>query len=418
VRLLDPVDDIGLLLARTRVLLVPSLWAEARSRIVVEAMLRGVPVMAGAVGGIPEAKMGVPYLLPVNPIAKYQARLDEQMVPVAEVPPQDIGPWREALARLLCDRAHYEEIAVASQAAAQSYADKLSVAPFEALLGRIAQRDVASANREIGVPRVASHDALSPDKRRLLALLLRKRAPAAAWLPGGESAQGSRLFCFPYAGGGAAAFAGWRLARVAVCPIRLPGRESRTAEAPFERLGVLVESLAAAIEAYLDRPFAFFGHSMGAAVAFELARLLRKRGLPQPRLLIASGARAPQFRRNHTPPADPSEEQFLAELRRLGGVPAEALEDPAVLRAILPALTADAALYRRYIYTEDAPLSLPIRAYGGNADPNILPEHLHAWQEQTTAAFGVRLFAGGHFFLHQSRAEVLAALAADLEQTC
>lgn len=268
-------------------------------------------------------------------------------------------------------------------------------------------------------------DALTPDKRRLLALLLRKRAPAAAWFPGVGQASWpasqespARLFCFPYAGGGAAAFAGWRLARVAVCPIRLPGRESRTAEAPFERMGALVESLAAAIEGYLDRPFAFFGHSMGAAVAFELARLLRKRGLPQPRLLVASGARAPQFRRHHTPPPDPSEGQFLAELRRLGGIPAETLEDPLVLRAILPALTADAALYRRYVYTEDAPLSLPIRAYGGSGDPHILPEHLQAWREQTTAGFGVRLFAGGHFFPHESRAEVLAALAADLEETC
>jgi surfactin synthase thioesterase subunit len=108
----------------------------------------------------------------------------------------------------------------------------------------------------------------------------------------------------------------------------------------------------------------------------------------------------------------------LAELRRLGGIPAEALGDPAVLRAILPSLTADAALYRRYVYAEDAPLSLPIRAYGGDADPNILPEHLQAWEKQTTARFRVRLFAGGHFFLHQSRAETLAALAADLEQAC
>jgi len=240
----------------------------------------------------------------------------------------------------------------------------------------------------------------------------------ASWPAHREGAEGARLFCFPYAGGGAAAFAGWRLPRAAVCPVRLPGRESRTAEAPFERMGALVEALAAAIEPFLDRPFAFFGHSMGAVVAFELARLLRKRGLPQPRLLVASGARAPQLRLHHTPPPDPSEEQFLAELRRLGGIPAEALQDPAVLRAILPALAADAALYRRYVYVEDAPLSLPIRAYGGSADPNILPQHLHAWQEQTAAGFVVRLFAGGHFFLHESRAAALAALAADLEPIC
>ncbi len=108
VRLLPPVDDINTLLARTRVLLAPSLWAEARSRIILEAMLRGVPVIAADVGGIPEAKMGVPYLLPVRPIEKYEGRLDEQMVPVAQVPAQDVGPWREALGRLLADREHYE----------------------------------------------------------------------------------------------------------------------------------------------------------------------------------------------------------------------------------------------------------------------------------------------------------------------
>ena len=109
VRLLAPVDDIDLLLARTRVLLVPSLWAEARSRIVLEALLCGVPVMAANVGGIPEAMMGVPYLLPVRPIEKYEMRLDEQMVPVAEVPAQDIAPWRESLARLQIGRASCRE---------------------------------------------------------------------------------------------------------------------------------------------------------------------------------------------------------------------------------------------------------------------------------------------------------------------
>ena len=462
VRLLDPVDDIDLLLARTRVLLAPSLWAEARSRMVVEAMLRGVPAIASDVGGIPEAKMGVPYLLPVNRIARYQTQVDEQMVPLAEAPAQDIAPWREALGRLLCDRTHYEEISRASRAAAIHYAANLSVGPFEALLEETLSRPWGglpgrpSGNqperRQAGRPAPRGLEELSPERRRLLALRLRKRAPASAWFPGADAARGMRLFCFPHAGGGAGAFAGWGLGRVTkqplsdvrgseseseprtsesgpggqgageriwtICPVRLPGRESRSAEAAFDRMAPMVEALAAAIEPYLDRRFAFFGHSMGAAVAFELARRLRRLGLPQPCLLIASAARAPQFRRDYIPPPAPTEQQFLGELRRLDGFPAEALDDLALLGAILPALTADAALYRNYVYAEDAPLGFPIRAYGGSDDPNVRPEHLESWAGQTSASFAMRLFPGGHFFLHANREAVLDALAEDLEQAC
>jgi surfactin synthase thioesterase subunit/glycosyltransferase involved in cell wall biosynthesis len=408
VRLLAPVDEIDLLLARTRVLLVPSLWAEARSRIVLEALLRGVPVLAANVGGIPEAMMGVPYLLPVRPIEKYETRLDDQMVPVAQVPAQDIGPWREALGRLLTDRAHYEEISRQSRRAALEYAKQLDAGRFERLLmgtKKNAVRLVAPATRP-------SLETLSPEKRTLLALRLRKQSVPAAWFPNAETSAAPRLFCFPHAGGGAGqplALSGWT-----AVPVRLPGRESRLAEAPFERMGPLVAALAGQIDGYLDQPFAFFGHSMGAVVAFELARELRRRARPLPKMLIASSARAPQFRRHHVPPPAPSREAFVEELRRLEGIPAEVLGDAALMRAILPALEADAALYRNYIYAEAPPLPIPVRAYGGADDPNVRREHLDGWREQTTASFGVRVFPGGHFYPIAAREAFLEALGRDL----
>ena len=408
VRLLDPVDDINLLLAKTRVLLVPSLWAEARSRIILEAMLRAVPVMAADVGGIPEAKMGVPYLLPVRPIEKYGPRVDEQMVPVAEVPEQDIGPWRAALSRLLSDRGHYEAIASQSRAAALDYARELHAGHFEKLLAGGKRAAVATA------PTAQAAGELSPEKRKLLALRLRNKATAASWFPGIDAHSARRLFYFPHAGGGASAAQGIALTKWAVVPVRLPGRESRLAEAPYERIAPLLTALAAAISPYLDRPFAFFGHSMGAVVAFELARELRRRALPMAAILIASAARAPQFRRGHVPPPAPSREGFLEELRRLQGIPAEALDDPALLRAILPALASDAALYQNYVYTEDAPLAIPIRAYGGADDPNIRREHLDGWGEQTTQSFAARVFAGGHFYFNTMREPFVQALETDL----
>jgi surfactin synthase thioesterase subunit/glycosyltransferase involved in cell wall biosynthesis len=404
VMLLPAVDDINLLLARTRVLLVPSLWAEARSRIVVEALLRGVPVMAADVGGISEAMMGVPYLLPVNPIRHYDTRLDEQMVPVADVPPQDVAPWIDALARLLRDRAHWEEIARASRKAALAYAADLHAGHFEGVLRR-----VLAGPKKVALADAPKAEELSAAKKKLLGVMLRKKASPASWFGGIEKAPRERLFWFPHAGGGTSAVP----TREGVIAVRLPGREARIAEAPFERMAPLIDALAAAIEPYLDRPFAFFGHSMGAVVAFELARELRRRSRPLPRGLIASAARAPQFRRGHVPPPAPSREEFIAQLRQLGGLPSD---DPALLRAALPALEADAALYRHYVYAEGEPFAFPIRACGGVDDPNIRREHLEGWGEQTTGTFGMRTFAGGHFYMNTNRDEFLTALSIELQK--
>ena len=417
IRILDPVDDIDLILARTRILLVPSLWAEARSRIILEAMLRGVPVIASEVGGIPEAKMGVPYLLPVNPIRHYDARLDSQMVPVADVPPQDPAPWIDALRALTTEPALWQQNSAASRRAALDYAANLNAGHFESLLESLpAKSSVAAAQ-----PRPAKPDDLSPEKRKLLGVLLRKRASSAKWFPNADAVEGRRLFWFPHAGGSAASYPGGQKVRsdLGIVGVELPGRGNRSVEPPFTRMTPLVTALADAIDPYLDRPFAFFGHSMGAAVAFELARELRRRHKPLPTVLIASAARAPQFRRNHKPKPAPSREEFIAELRRLGGFTNQAWEStPSLLASLLHRIEADAALFRHYLYTEDAPFDFPIRAYGGLEDENVERRHLEAWSEQTTAGFRLRQFPGGHFYHNELATtfvtQFLSALREDL----
>lgn len=413
VTVLAPVDDIDKILELTRVMLVPSIWAEARSRMVMEAMLRAIPVVAADVGGLPEAKLGVPYLLPVNPIRRYKAAVDENMVPVAEVPQQDLAPWETALRRLTTDRDHWLEIAAHSRRAALEYLSVLTAEPLEEYLTRL----LRSPKKDREAP--PTHK-LSPEKQRLLALALKRKAVAvSAWFPLAVDPHQCRLqlFCFPHAGGGTLWYRSWKGelgSSVSISPALFPGRESRLAATPVDGMGALIQVLTAEIERWISGPFAFFGHSMGAAIAFELARSLRRRGLPPPLGLFVSGARAPQFRLHHIPGPEPDEQSFLEELRALDGLPAEVLENPEALRLILPALRADARLYRRYVYEPEPPLPLPVFAYGGAADPNVRPEHLEKWREQTTSRFERHEFPGGHFYLQTHRAAFLAALARDL----
>jgi surfactin synthase thioesterase subunit/glycosyltransferase involved in cell wall biosynthesis len=395
ITVLDPVDNIDDLLRRTRVVLVPSIWAEARSRFVVEAMLRGVPVIASDAGGIREAKLGVPYLIPVNVITRYKPALDENLVPVAETPEQNIDPWEEALARLTGDRDHWQEIAVRSRDAALKYTQNLSVEPFESLLLDVLKR-----------PKVSAAVAPVSDSRRRLAALLLKQRKAPSWFPTLQSAgqKGKlRLFCFPHAGGGTRIYRGWSIEDVEVCPVLLPGRESRASEASIDDMGELIEALQNAIRPYTSEPYAFFGHSMGAGIAFELARVLE----PAPSVLIVSAARGPQYRLHLQPRPEPSDDELIEQLASLGG-------DREALEIALPLLRADTRLYRNYRFVPGPQLACPIAAYGGDRDPNVRREDLADWAELTRGGFAQREFAGGHFYLESETAAVLRSIAADL----
>jgi medium-chain acyl-[acyl-carrier-protein] hydrolase len=193
-----------------------------------------------------------------------------------------------------------------------------------------------------------------------------------------------------------------------VIPVLLPGRESRAAESPFEDMRELVDALTPAILPFVEAPYAFFGHSMGAGIAFELTRSLRRIGAPLPGVLIVSSARAPQDRTEASRKNEPSDAELVQELDALGALTPEALD------LALPILRADSRLYRNYVYQPEPPLTVPITAYGGAADPSIAPEQLDRWREQTTGSFIRREFGDGHFYLQSEPDAVLEALRRDL----
>jgi medium-chain acyl-[acyl-carrier-protein] hydrolase len=222
-----------------------------------------------------------------------------------------------------------------------------------------------------------------------------------------------RLFCFPYAGGAASAFYTWPdgLPReVQVCPVQLPGRESRLEEPPFTRLSPLVQALARAIRPYLDVPFAFFGHSLGALISFELARRLE----PTPRHLFVSGRRAPQIPDRASPIHQLPEIEFVEEIRRLNGTPEGVLQSAELRQLFLPLLRADFAVHETYVYAAGVPLDCPITAFGGRQDSSVSREALGAWRAQTRRSFTLHMLPGDHFFPHSSRALLLRTLSQEL----
>lgn len=241
------------------------------------------------------------------------------------------------------------------------------------------------------------------------------------WIAARNHVEGTRirLFCLPHAGSGAAIFHTWKRtlpAWVDVCPILLPGRDVRMAERLYTNSDVLIEEMAEALTGHLDKPYAIFGHSMGALLAFELAQRLRSKALRAPSYLFLSGRIAAHLPWEHKRIHHLPTEEFLVELgARYGGLSQELLRNPVMLEVYLPILRADMMLIETYRHRERPPLDCPIMAFAGTDDGNISDEALAAWSQQTTADLSVRRFAGDHFYLSgSSRALLLELLCEQL----
>lgn len=226
-----------------------------------------------------------------------------------------------------------------------------------------------------------------------------------------------RLFCFPYAGGGVSAFRLWEgdmLPGVELCLVQYPGRENRLHETPMTRLSELVETLVPLITPLLDRPFAFFGHSLGSFVAFELARELQRRAQLSPTCFFASGSRAPQLPTRKPPIYRLPREEFIAALSEFNGTPEVIRQNKELMELLLPMLRADMSMFDTYTYLPGPPLECPILAVGGLQDTIVMPEDLYGWREQTRSFFSVQMFPGDHFFLQSSWKALLEVISRTL----
>ncbi len=226
-----------------------------------------------------------------------------------------------------------------------------------------------------------------------------------------------RLLCFPYAGGGAMAYRGWAASmpdEIDVLPVQLPGRERRLREPALTRAAPLVEAAAGGLVPHLDRPFAVFGHSMGALIGYEVVQWLRREHGLGPVHLLVSARRAPQL------PPDPDDDyklpdpELIKRLREMNGTPAEVLEHPELMELMLPLLRADFELNDTYEPIAHPALECPVTALGGLQDEETPKDELEAWSGVTTGPFRLRMFPGDHFYMNQHQDRLIQAVAEDL----
>ncbi|MEG4576369.1 beta-ketoacyl synthase N-terminal-like domain-containing protein [Microcoleus sp. N3A4] len=243
-------------------------------------------------------------------------------------------------------------------------------------------------------------------------------APHFNWINKSEFSSSSeiRLFCFPYAGGGASIYRTWQdelPPEIEVCPIQIPGRENRINEAPFTKFTDLVEALVDALKPMLDKPFAFYGHSMGAVLAFEAARLLRAQFNLLPVHLFIGASMAPQLP-NPFPALDLSSPLKLTKFLHSLGTSSKVLQNTELTEALLPTIKADFIALEGYLYKENAPLDCPISALGGSKDRFVSQEDMAAWSLHTSSRFHLDAVSGSHLFLESDRESVLQTISREL----
>jgi medium-chain acyl-[acyl-carrier-protein] hydrolase len=226
-----------------------------------------------------------------------------------------------------------------------------------------------------------------------------------------------RLFCLPYAGGGASSYRLWVAGlppSIEVCPIQLPGREERLRETPFTNLIDLSHAVSRELTPYLDKPFAFFGHSLGALLAFEVARSLRHGGRPAPLGMYLAAYPAPHRPSARTPIHQLPDPAFIEELRRLQGTPEAVLGNRELIEFLLPILRADFEVCDTYVCAPEPPLACPLYLFGGTEDAEVGAAQLEQWRELTAGAFRLQMLPGTHFFVQSHRHRLLAEIGADL----
>jgi surfactin synthase thioesterase subunit len=227
---------------------------------------------------------------------------------------------------------------------------------------------------------------------------------------------GPRLILLPHAGGSASFFLSMSkaLSSVAeVCAVQYPGRQDRRAEPAYTGIAPLADRLAEVLADLDDRPLAFFGHSMGAIVGFEVVRRLTAAGRPAPFVLFASGRRAPSALRDEAfhRLADSA---FVEEIGGLGGTDPRILAEPELLEMVLPPTRADYQAIETYSPAPDAVISTPVIVMIGDSDPRVTTAEAELWRKHTTASCELRHFPGGHFYLLDQQAAVIETLAAVL----